>query len=71
MPAKALATDAFHKITIPGQRSKFSAWFNAFGELLDCERIDRADRSYPCTGAQWDKLRRGPWSAKQHVTFNA
>lgn len=71
------ATHVFHKITLDGRRSKYSAWF--FGDptdrapslsrLIDAERIDSAGRSYPVTAAERAQLERGPWTARQVQTF--
>lgn len=66
MPAK----EVYHKITLPGRKSKYSAWFDQSGFLIDCERIDNLGRSFPCTKAEMEHLQRGGWSAKQHTTFN-
>lgn len=73
-----VATHYFHKITLPGRSSKYSAWFNGdpMGDmsslacLIDCDRIDRLGRSFPCTPSEVTALERGPWSARQSGTFN-
>ncbi len=41
-----------HKVYIGESRCKFSAWFDASGNLFDCERIDARYRSYPATDKQ-------------------
>lgn len=71
MTGRSLASPAevFHKIRIDGYASKYSAWFDGSGFLIDCERIDRLGRSFPCTDAEMSKLQHGPWSAKQHARF--
>lgn len=49
------ATHFFHKITIPGRTSRYSAWFKGdphasrLAVLVDAERIDARGRSYPVT----------------------
>lgn len=73
------ATHYFHKITLPGRASKYSAWFNgdpmgntsSLACLVDAERIDRLGRAFSCTQNELDALARGPWSARQSGTFNA
>ena len=62
-------SDVYHKITLPGRASRYSAWFDGSGFLRDCERIDRRGRSYPCTAAEMESLQRGGWSARQHHKF--
>ena len=72
------ATHYFHKITIDGRASKFSAWFNgdpmsrypSLVCLIDCERIDAIGRSFPCTDKEKQILQNGAWSAKQWGTFD-
>ena len=61
--------EVYHKITLPGRTSRYSAWFDGCGFLLDCERRDHLNRSYPCTAAEMAVLQRGGWSARQHVKF--
>ena len=61
--------EVFHKIALPGRASRYSAWFDGSGFLVDCERIDRRGRSYSCTAAEQAALTRGGWSAKQHASF--
>lgn len=71
------ATHYFHKITMPGSRCKFSAWFkgdpmgptSSLATLVDAERIDSAGRSYPATAKQRETLIKGGWSARQSGTF--
>lgn len=69
------ATDVFHKITLPNRKSRYSAWFKGnpitdpLAYIVDCERIDAARRSYPCTQAEEDALIRGAWSARIHSKF--
>lgn len=65
------ASEVYHKITLPGRASRYSAWFDKTSFLVDCERIDRLNRSFPCTPAEMEALKRGGWSAKQHATFSA
>ncbi len=36
-----------HKINVEGLSSRFSAWFDEDGRLLDVERFDRLHRSFP------------------------
>ena len=53
-----------HKVYVDGMSSKFSAWFNAKGELLDVERFDRMQRSYPvnANSRAWKAIARvGHW----------
>ena len=67
------ATHYFHKITINGRASKYSAWFNgdpmgdcaSLAVLIDCERIDARGRVYPCTQVEIDILTNGGWYARQ------
>jgi hypothetical protein len=69
-------THYFHKITLPGRASRYSAWFNGDpmgtgsspAVLIDGERIDRAGRVYPLTDSERAMLC-GPWSAGQAGTF--
>lgn len=63
--------EVFHKIRLPGRVSKYSAWFDGSGFLVDCERIDARGRSFPCSKAEIDTLQRGGWTAGQHAKFNA
>ena len=72
------ATHYFHKITIGGRASKYSAWFNgdpmgdcgSLAVLVDCERIDGHGRSYPCTTLEKDILaNRGGWYAREWGKF--
>ena len=68
-------TDVFHKITLSGRKSKYSAWFSGdpirdpLAYIVDCERIDAADRSFPCSLIEQDELERGQWSALIHSKF--
>lgn len=62
--------DVYHNITLSGRKSRYSAWFDGSGFLIDCERIDSRNRSYPCTDSEMADLQRGGWSAKQHNIFN-
>ena len=62
--------DVYHKIHLPGRASRYSAWFDGSGFLVDCERIDSRNRSYPCTKNEIADLQKGGWSAKQHHSFN-
>ena len=70
-------THYFHKVTLPGRVSKYSAWFigdpmgraGSLAILVDGQRIDRAGRVYPLTDSEVDALTRGPWSAGQSGTF--
>tara|TARA_A100001515_G_scaffold6504_1_gene5472 strand:- start:8 stop:235 length:228 start_codon:yes stop_codon:yes gene_type:complete len=71
------ATHYFHKITIPGRRSRYSAWWagnpldtKSAAVLVDAERIDSAGRAYPITDAEWQALFYGRWTARQSGTFN-
>ena len=73
------ATDVFHKITLPNRKSRYSAWFAAdpvcgfdspLAVLIDCERIDAQNRSFPCTDKEKQQLINGAWSARQHNKFN-
>ena len=64
-------SDVYHKITLPGRASRYSAWFDGSGFLVDCERIDRRGRVFPCRPAEIADLQRGGWSARQHARFNA
>lgn len=41
-----------HKIYIGESRCRFSAWFDADGKILDCERIDARGRPYPASDKQ-------------------
>ena len=43
---------AAHKVYIGESRCKFSAGFDANGNLLDCDRIDARHRAYPATDKQ-------------------
>ena len=61
--------EVFHKIRLAGRASRYSAWFDGSGFLVDCERIDARNRSYPCTQSEMDALSRGGWSAGQHHKF--
>lgn len=69
------ATDVFHKITLPNRKSRYSAWFRGdptmdpLAYIVDCERIDSAGRSYPCTQAEEDALLKLGWSARIHSKF--
>ncbi len=71
------ATHYFHKITMNGRASKYSAWFNgnpmgdcgSLAVLVDCERIDAHGRAYPCTTIEKDILQRGGWYARQWGEF--
>lgn len=45
-----------HKLTLPDSPMRFSAWFNAAGHIVDCEGIDRLNRSRPATRRQIIKL---------------
>jgi hypothetical protein len=69
------ATHYFHKITIPGRASKFSAYFHgdpmrdSLACLVDAERIDRLGRGYPVTEREYEILARGVWSAGQAGTY--
>ncbi len=63
------ASEVYHKITLPGRSSRYSAWFDFCGFLVDCERKDKRGRVYPCTPAEIAQLQRGGWSAAQHMTF--
>lgn len=72
------ATHYFHKITINGRASKYSAWFNgdpmgdcgSLAVLVDCERIDARGRSYPCTQREQDILQHGGWYARQWGAYD-
>jgi hypothetical protein len=70
MPYGSNAKEVFHKITLPGRKSRYSAWFDKSGFLVDCERIDARNRSFPCSKQEIETLQRGGWSAKQHSVFN-
>jgi hypothetical protein len=61
--------EVFHKIRLTGRASRYSAWFDGSGFLVDCERIDARNRSFPCTQGERDALQRGGWIAGQHKTF--
>lgn len=72
-------THFFHKITIGGRASKYSAWFHgdpmgdcgSLAVLVDCERIDARGRVYPCTTQEQDILgNRGGWYARQWGTYD-
>jgi len=70
------ATHVYHKIKISGNKSKYSAWFSgdplndSFAHLIDCERIDSLNRSFPCSESEKSTLRNGAWSSTQWHTFN-
>lgn len=73
------ATHVYHKITMNGRKSKYSAWFRAdpicgfdsgLTVLVDCERIDSLGRSFPCTDSEKDTLLNGSWSSSQWHKFN-
>ena len=52
-----------HKIRLNG--SKFSAWYDSVGTLIDAERIDSRDRSYAPGRLQRIELERiGPRAAR-------
>jgi hypothetical protein len=44
-----------HKITDPKLTGRLSAWFDASGQLIDCEALDRLHRARPVTkdGFAW------------------
>lgn len=60
----------YHKITIPGRKSRYSAWFDFTGFLLDAERIDSRNRVYPATPNEREHLRKGGWHAKQEAIID-
>ena len=62
--------EVFHKIRLHGRASKYSAWFDGSGFLVDCERIDARNRVFPCTKSEIADLQKGGWSAGQHARFN-
>lgn len=71
------ATHYFHRITIPGRASFYSAWFagdprdtKSAAVLIDAERLDARRRSYPVTEAEWEALSAGPWTASRWGVFN-
>lgn len=45
-----------HGIRLQGSSSRFSAWFDQAGELLDAERIDGLGRSYAPREKQRNQL---------------
>ena len=71
------ATHVYHGITIPGRRSRFSAWWSGdprgsmsgLAYIVDGERRDSAGRSYPLTAAEIAALEHGPWSARSAAEF--
>ena len=72
------ATHVYHKIKMPNKKSKYSAWFYAdaicgidshLSILVDCQRIDRLGRCFPCTKAEEETLIRGGWSSTQWHEF--
>ena len=65
-----IAFEVYHKITLPNRKSRYSAWFDRSGFLVDCERIDIKGRAYECTKAEMSDLWSGPWSSKQHARFS-
>ena len=73
------ATHYFHKITINGRASKYSAYFygdplgklGSMAYLVDCERIDARGRSYKCTAQEKDILQNGYWYALQWGKYDA
>lgn len=71
------ATHYFHKITIPGRASRYSAWFEGdphasrLATLVDAERIDARGRSYRVTPLEEAMLMVGEFTALQSGTFDA
>ena len=63
------ASEVYHGIRLPGRKSRYSAWFDQSGFLVDCERIDSRNRCFPCRAQEIAALQRGGWSAKQRAKF--
>ena len=71
------ATHYFHRITIPGRASHYSAWFagdprdtKSAAVLIDAKRVDSRGRSFPITDAEWHCLFHGAWTARRWGVFN-
>ena len=64
------AAEVYHRISLTGRKSLYSAWFDKDGGLLDAERKDAAGRFSRVTDKEWAALQRGGWSAKQHTKFS-
>lgn len=47
-----------HKVRVPGSKCKFSVWYDSLGYPTAAERIDRMNRSFPATKAQFAYLMR-------------
>jgi hypothetical protein len=52
-----------HGVRLPGCASKFSAWYDENGNLLDADRIDARGRSHLPTAAQRKAL--SAWTPAQ------
>jgi hypothetical protein len=63
--------EVFHKIKLNGRASRYSAWFDRSGFLIDCERKDARGRVYPCNASEMAALQKGGWTAGQHARFAA
>ena len=54
-------TDGFkavHRLMVPGSPARFSAWYDADGQLVDAERTDKRGHAHPVNegGFQWNYL---------------
>jgi hypothetical protein len=63
------AKEVYHGIRLAGRKSRYSAWFDQSGFVLDCERIDARNRCYPCNAQELAAIQCGGWSAKQRSKF--
>lgn len=66
----SVASDVYHGIRLHGRKSRYSAWFDQSGFLLDCERIDARNRCYPCKAQEIADIQRGGWAARQRAKFS-